>query len=385
MNILKKILISAFAVTSLGAFSFLAVSCDEGPEAPPKSNAACTEHVDANKNGECDKCGADVKVPCDEHYDNDEDNICDNEDCLAVIKQPITYTVTVKDESGNPVAGVKVKLIKEYKGGGRNTVVEALTDTQGKISGTIIPDFYVIEASELPRGWYLNENQTKMEISENSSALILNAVDGNPEGTEDDPHFLGDEPFVEPFDANETLYFFVKGQIYVEITTPGVSLTYDGNTYTTESGKISVLLAAPETSNGRTMFSVSNTKAEENEITIVPVAIPGSSGNPFHCELGESVSATVVKDDTVYYEWTAAKAGTFTISTETEKNYIFMTNLTNSHTTATTDGNVAEGLDSIEITLAEGDTVRIAVSYRFADKDTQESAVVVFIATFAEA
>ncbi len=388
MKKLKKIILSGVAVTMLASFALFAVSCDDG-DVPPVVPAGCTEHVDANKNGECDNCGADVIVPCEEHYDNDEDNICDNEDCLATIKQAITYTVTVKDADENPVSGVKIKLIKEYKNGSRKTVVEETTDADGKIGGNILPDSYIVEASELPRGWYLTENQTKIEISEASNAHILNAVDNNPAGTEADPHFLGDENFVESFVAGETLYFFVKGAIYVEISTPGASLTYKGETYTTESGKISVLLDAPASENDRTVFYVTNTQDGENVITLVPVAIPGSTGNPFGFEIGESVSAVVDRDGTVYYEWTATEDGTLTLSCATAKNNIFMTNLTNSKTTGFTDGNASDlEPDVIDISLSKGDTVRVAVSYSFGtnnpDTEEDDSAEVVFIASFEE-
>ena len=37
----------------------------------------CTSHVDADKNGKCDSCGADVEVACDTHADADKNGKCD--------------------------------------------------------------------------------------------------------------------------------------------------------------------------------------------------------------------------------------------------------------------------------------------------------------------
>ena len=55
------------------------------PEAP---KTECTEHVDADNNGKCDNCGADVeiKTECTEHTDADSDGKCDN--CGADVSTP---------------------------------------------------------------------------------------------------------------------------------------------------------------------------------------------------------------------------------------------------------------------------------------------------------
>ena len=39
--------------------------------------AACDTHTDADKNGKCDSCGADVEVACDAHTDADKNGKCD--------------------------------------------------------------------------------------------------------------------------------------------------------------------------------------------------------------------------------------------------------------------------------------------------------------------
>ena len=55
------------------------VSCK--PDEP--TNEPCKTHVDANEDGKCDVCGAEVEVEtCDDHIDTDGDNLC--EICGAV-------------------------------------------------------------------------------------------------------------------------------------------------------------------------------------------------------------------------------------------------------------------------------------------------------------
>ena len=49
------------------ALVFTLISCGE----------SCTSHTDADKNGKCDNCGADVEVVCDKHTDSDKDGKCD--------------------------------------------------------------------------------------------------------------------------------------------------------------------------------------------------------------------------------------------------------------------------------------------------------------------
>lgn len=46
--------------------------CNNGPD-----EEICTEHIDTNLDGKCDKCQADVEINCTEHSDLDKDNYCD--------------------------------------------------------------------------------------------------------------------------------------------------------------------------------------------------------------------------------------------------------------------------------------------------------------------
>ena len=63
---MRKLKIFGIMLLAL-ALVFTLISCGE----------SCTSHTDADKNGKCDNCGADVEVVCDKHTDSDKDGKCD--------------------------------------------------------------------------------------------------------------------------------------------------------------------------------------------------------------------------------------------------------------------------------------------------------------------
>jgi len=76
---MRKLRIFALLLLSL-ALALTLISCGE----------PCTSHTDADSDGKCDNCGAEVKV-CEEHKDEDGDEKCD--DCGATVeKPPVTST-----------------------------------------------------------------------------------------------------------------------------------------------------------------------------------------------------------------------------------------------------------------------------------------------------
>ena len=97
---MKKILISVIAVLLVAAMCFVFAACDntEKPE--------CNQHVDADKNGKCDTCGATVEVkPCTTHKDNNKDGKCDVCGTAVQTTQEIT-----KEELGEHVEAVDLVL-----------------------------------------------------------------------------------------------------------------------------------------------------------------------------------------------------------------------------------------------------------------------------------
>ena len=97
---MKKLLVMLLALTLV--FAMFACS------------PACTEHVDENKDGKCDVCEAEVKVPeCDEHVDEDGDDKCD--ECGEDMpEQPVmTYAEFVAAELDSEVTVVTYVQAKQ--------------------------------------------------------------------------------------------------------------------------------------------------------------------------------------------------------------------------------------------------------------------------------
>ncbi len=92
---MKKILLLLLVLVL--SFSLL-VAC--GPtEDPTPTPGDCTEHVDADNNGKCDKCDAEMPKPeCTEHVDEDEDGKCDN--CDTDMPEPECTEHVDADKSG---------------------------------------------------------------------------------------------------------------------------------------------------------------------------------------------------------------------------------------------------------------------------------------------
>lgn len=76
----------------------------------------------------------------------------------------VTYTVTVKDQDGNPVSGAMVQICKE-------TCMPTLTDANGVATWSMAEDEYKVSFAMTPEGYTVEENYyfeddaTSMEIT----------------------------------------------------------------------------------------------------------------------------------------------------------------------------------------------------------------------------
>lgn len=136
----KKILSLVLALSMVLALGLILASCG--------GNTECTEHTDANTDGKCDTCGAEVETP-------------GGEDKTA-------YTVTLKDANNQPVAGATLTLAT------RGFTSETLTtDADGKATASFkavgyvkakiltVPDGYVRPTDEVQ----FDDGKTELTIS----------------------------------------------------------------------------------------------------------------------------------------------------------------------------------------------------------------------------
>ncbi len=117
-------------IVLLFAMLFMIASCG--------GNTDCTSHKDTNGDGKCDDCGAVV-----EDGGNNDD-------------EKVTYTVTVKDESGSPLAGVELQLLESKTSKGTAT-----TDASGVVSFKIAPTMKSVYAQiiSIPDGYELDSER----------------------------------------------------------------------------------------------------------------------------------------------------------------------------------------------------------------------------------
>ena len=114
----------------------------------------CTEHKDADTDGKCDACGAEVEIP-----DDGDD-------------EKTAYTVTLKDANNRPVAGAVVTLTT------RNYTSEQLTtDADGKATASLKAVGYVkATVVSVPDGYIRPTGD--VQFDDNKTELTGHAISG---------------------------------------------------------------------------------------------------------------------------------------------------------------------------------------------------------------
>ena len=148
--------------------------CDFGGET--FTDGCDATHIDANDDGKCDFGGEAFTDGCDakDCLDTDEDGKCDNEGCdKATENKPapakITLTVTVKDNNGNPVTGIKVQICKE----GENCRKPVLVDENGAVSFSVDAGTYYASFPTIPEGYTETDEDGKYYFGDNTSITVV--------------------------------------------------------------------------------------------------------------------------------------------------------------------------------------------------------------------
>ena len=152
---------------------------------------------------------------------------------------------------------------------------------------------------------------------------------------------------------------------------PAAEVFYNNSTYKPDAeGKIAIRMKT-ESARAPSFFAVTNTSAEEKEMTVTILSDPGAMDNPIVIEtLGEAVTANVPRDGMVYYRWTATATGKLTVTSADTINNISLNNLANSKVT-----DFSNGAESVSLEVAEGDTITIVVSVIGGDKQAETNPV----------
>ena len=147
----------------------------------------------------------------------------------------------------------------------------------------------------------------------------------------------------------------------------GAEVTFKEETYSPdETGMISVRIVT-DSPRDHAYVALTNKSGDTREITLNLVSDPGAMDNPILIEsLGEAITAKVPQDGMVYYKWTAATAGTLTVSSADSINNISINNLTTSQVS-----DFSSGGESVSLTVSAGDEISIIVSVIGGDKQAE--------------
>ncbi len=359
---MRKILLLILCL-SLAASCLVLTSCG--------GDTDCTEHVDTDKNGKCDNCGAEVeKEPCDEHIDADGDFLCDECGAAVLPKGPeqVDVVITVKDDEGDVLAGVSV-ILAHGEDDKYNTTTAA-SDVNGKITAKIYTGTYGVyyDYDTDTLGYYLSDT-TSVTVSGDTTSIELFLIDNNPNGTPEKPYIIsaGENTFTIPAGTSYSYIIYRAVNLYFGATgATGIKVNYGENEYTADTdGGISFALLGSDTNSAETL-TMANTTDADITFSVEINSAPGTYGNPIVVEnVGAAITtAPIASGSTVYYTYTATASGVFSITLGTDGAYVSMANGTTYESVNSTEDAV-DGTITLEVN--EGDVIMIDLSIKTGD------------------
>lgn len=246
-------------------------------------------------------------------------------------------------------------------------VVTTRTDSEGKAKVELDPGTYSISYMGLP-AYHLAYTEV-LEIVNADCTIVLEVFDNAPNGTAERPYRLsqGVNNFTIP--AGTTFHYAINAvaKIIITVKAEDVEVVYitkgDNNEEIeqvctpNENGEATFALYTGDPSNpGK--FTVLNKADQALSVTITSALPMGAPDNPFVLTaLNQTETATVEKNGTVCYVWTATMDGFLCVGSEFPFSNISMQNLSNSVVTSNTDG-----AGSTILAVKAGQEIRIMVS-----------------------
>ena len=315
------------------------------------SGNKCT-HIDANDDYLCDNCG--------EHFDDgDEPNVPEN-DAMSV-----TFEVHLDD--GSSLSGIKFSLVRG------DVKYDLVSGADGRASTALPAGTYAVEYDEETMPEYCWGETYGVKVEEGKSIYTIVVVDNRPNGTEEKPFPTTDEFTEVTVDAGAEIFYSYRGTsaTFILIKDSNLVVYYSGNVYTAINGEILVELA-PNEIGQITLFSIKNNTSNPITASVEMFGRPGTSDNPFVLD-GNGATATVGKDQTVYYTWTADKDGVLVLVSPTVGNDIVITRsyvmiIDGEEVPIPITSGTGGGMYAYSYVSA-GDVIEIGVSYVTTDAD----------------
>ena len=358
MKNIKRLIAMIIAGVLCISMLFLISSCGESGDGNGGENNGGDNGSSEGNGGDNSGSETPGSTTCN-HYDLDKDGKCDacNADFVLDTGE-VDFTLTLKDESGNPLPNVSFSL-------SGNDSYTGKTDATGSFTIKAYPgSYYIMVTDGLPEMWTIG-GSASISISKENPSVELVAINNTPDGSAEKPFFLGSEELVQTIPAGATFNYFFKGVDRVlSVYNSDLVVVHEGQEYTATAGVIELEMAGTDDFYSNTKLTITNpTGADIEGVRIYLGSKPGTQENPFVIEdLTSSITAEVVAGKGVCYEWTASENGSLTYSVETQHGKIIMQNLT---TSATTD----ESGENKTLSVVAGQTIRITVSMVEETKD----------------
>ncbi len=268
----------------------------------------------------------------------------------------VTVKITVKNDNGVLVPDVQMTILAA----GAEEGVAAKTDANGYVEVALKEGEYTIRYDVLP-GLHVGTD-TLLTVKEGMADVVLELIDGTPDGSEDKPYTLVGENVIYSFEAGQTLHFAIRaGEGHtIQINSYFVEVNYDGAVYNPNPAGMVELNLSSNLPSDTLNFSVTNKGEEalELELVFVQDTVSGTFENPIVIEnLGESFTALCIGWDFVYYTYEAKQDGVLVFTCDDANNY---TVLENRNTYFMTEAEA--GLSRITIDVKAGEVICIQVS-----------------------
>lgn len=298
------------------------------------------EHVDADDDYNCDKCG--------EHFDDGDENVDDGSNDAATIS--VTFKVVLDD--GAFVPGVKFTLTRSNKDH------SYVSGADGSVVAELEAGLYYVnyDYDSLPEGCLPDTSGVKVEEGTKEISLIL--INNIPDGSAKKPFPISDGETAVTLAAGETLHYNYRGSSvkYLSVDVSGVEVSFGGDIYSLEAGNLPLTIN-PQIGE-ESIFALKNTTESELSFTLYLESPVGSYENPI--ELSEnSMSVTVNYETVVYYNWTVTKDGVLTVTSDDERNNIHVRRIIENDVPIDRQTN---GELSVSMEVKAGDVITIGVS-----------------------
>ena len=330
-------LIAALLVLLLSAMAFVACNGGQTTESTPSDTTA-------------EGSGAATETPTDAPADK------------------VEVTLTVKDQEGNPMAEAVLTILPAN---GESESATLTADSEGTVQVSLPEGRYTVRFDILPK--YVLGIDTTITVAAGMAPVVLEVTDNTPNGSEERPFVILENTVTVKIPAGLTYHFTLFGANNRTLTLndPAAEVIYNDSTYKPDAeGKISVRMktASPR---DPSFFAVTNTSAEEKEMTVVILSDSGAMDNPIVIEqLDETLIAKVPQDGMVYYKWTATATGTVTVLSSDTINNISLNNLTTFQVS-----DFSGGAESVSLDVNEGDEITVVVSVLGGDKQAEYNEV----------